>query len=146
MIACSRNDQWQGNCLWRLQTTINYTALQAAKLGRLNDIEIIISDWGSNVSLRDTVKLIPEAMQAVRYLYIPPALAKEKQKDSPFAEVFAINAAARRSRGDYIGRIDQDTLVGRSFLEWFFAAVEIAQSVLRDTIDGNDFQSAKNSL
>ncbi len=124
LIACSRNDQWQGNCLWRLETTINYTALQAAKLGRLNDIEIIICDWGSNESLRDAVKLIPEAMQVVRYLNIPLALAKEKQKDSPFAEVFALNAAARRSRGEYIGRIDQDTLVGRYFFEWFFAATE----------------------
>jgi hypothetical protein len=124
LIACSRNDQWQGNSLWRLETTINYTALQAAKLDRLDEIEIIISDWGSNETLRDAVKLIPEAMQVVRYLNIPPALAKEKQKDSPFAEVFALNAAARRSRGEYIGRIDQDTLVGRPFFEWFFAATE----------------------
>jgi hypothetical protein len=124
LVLCSRNDQWQGNSLWRLEATLNYTAAQAAEIGHLEDIEIVVADWGSVETLRDSAKLTPEAMQIVRYLNVPPALAKEKQRDSPFAEVYAINAAARRSRGEYIGRIDQDTLVGKYFLEWFFKAVD----------------------
>jgi hypothetical protein len=124
LVLCSRNDQWQGNSLWRLEVTLNFAARQAAEIGRLDDVEIIVADWGSTDTLSDAVRLTPEAAGIVRFLNIPKDLADEKQQDSPFAEVFAINAAAQRSSGDFIGRIDQDTLVGRRFLEWFFAAIE----------------------
>jgi hypothetical protein len=124
LVLCSRNDNFQGNSLWRLETTLNHAARQADRLGRLDDIELVVADWGSDEPLREAVRLTDEASRVVRFLTVPPKLAKEKQGDSPFAEVIAINAAARRSRGEYIGRIDQDTLVGRKFLEWFFSADE----------------------
>lgn len=124
LVLCSRNDQWQGNSLWRLEVTLNATARQAARIGRLDDLEIVVADWGSTDGLSDAVRLVPEARRIVRFLHVPKDLADEKQQDSPFAEVFAINAAVRRSRGEYVGRIDQDTLVGRRFLEWFFATIE----------------------
>jgi hypothetical protein len=126
LVLCSRNDQWQGNSLWRLEVTLNFTARQAARIGRLDDVEIIVVDWGSTDLLSDNVRLVPEARQVVRFLNIPKALSDEKQRDSPFAEVYAINAAVQRSRGDHVGRIDQDTLVGHRFLEWFFATIESA--------------------
>lgn len=124
LVLCSRNDNFQGDSLWRLETTLNHVARQAAELGRLSAIEVIVADWGSDEPLRDAVRLSDDAAQIVRFLTVPVELAKEKQRDSRFAEVFAINAAARRSRGEYVGRIDQDTLVGRHFLAWFFRAVE----------------------
>jgi hypothetical protein len=124
LVLCSRNDQWQGNSLWRLEVTLNYTARQAARIGRLDDLEIVVADWGSTDTLSDNVRLGPEAARIVRFLNLPKDLTDEKQQDSPFAEVFAINAAVQRSRGDYVGRIDQDTLVGHRFLEWFFATIE----------------------
>lgn len=124
LVLCSRNDSFQGDSLWRLATTLNHAARQAARLGRLNDLELIVSDWGSTAPLRDAVRLSDEAARIVRFLTVPVDLATEKQRDSRFAEVFAINAAARRSHGEYVGRIDQDTLVGRRFLTWFFDAAE----------------------
>jgi glycosyltransferase involved in cell wall biosynthesis len=127
-ILCSRNDQFQGDSLWRLSTTINHVARQLALLGRLDEAEVIVSDWGSEgVTLRDAAVLTEQARRITRFLTVPPALAKEKQQDSPFGEVIAINAAARRARGDYIGRIDQDTLVGPRFLRWFFDSIEATQ-------------------
>ena len=120
LILCSRNDRYQGNSLWRLQTALNYAGLQVHVLGREEDVEIIVSDWGSEIPLRDVIALTPEAARVVRFLTIPPEIARIEQQDSPFPEVLALNAAARRATGEYIGRIDQDTLVSRRFFETFF--------------------------
>ena len=120
LILCARNDQYQGNSTWRLETALNYVAQNAAALDSAEDIEVIVADWGSKEPLRNVVKLSPVAAKIVSFVHIPPEIAKSEQKDSPFAEVLALNAAARRAKGEYIGRIDQDTLVGKHFLEKFF--------------------------
>jgi hypothetical protein len=109
-----------GNSRWRLQTTLNYLAENVHVLGREEDVEILVTDWGSDVPLREVLLLSPAAARIVSFIQIPPEIARDLQKDSPFAEVLALNAAARRAGGEYIGRIDQDTLVGRRFLEYFF--------------------------
>src|SRR5207344_1244533 len=88
------------------------------------DVEVLVTDWGSDVPLREAVGLTPAAAGVVSFVTVPPTLAVALQGDSPFPEVLALNAAARRARGRYIGRIDQDTLVGERFLRWFFETVE----------------------
>jgi hypothetical protein len=127
IILCSRNDQFMGNSLWRLETTLNYLALCASELGRVDDVEVMVTDWGSNNPLYKDLKLSPLAARMVSFVIVPQALAKKEQQDSPFSEVHALNAAARRVHGEYIGRIDQDTLVGKRFLCTFFDLYEKKQ-------------------
>jgi hypothetical protein len=124
LILCSRNDSYMGNSRWRLETTLNYIADQVAAAGRFDDVEVLVADWGSEIPLLEVIGLTPAAARIVSFLHIPPDIARPLQKDSPFPEVLALNAAARRVRGAYIGRIDQDTLVGRRFLEVFFDLYE----------------------
>ena len=120
LILCSRNDEYMGNSCWRLETTLNYVADQVEALGRTKDVEVIVADWGSDIPLREVLQLTPAASRIVSFMLVPPEFARPLQKDSPFPEVLALNAAARRARGTYIGRIDQDTLLGRRFLAVFF--------------------------
>jgi hypothetical protein len=120
LILCSRNDQYMGNSRWRLETALNYAAKAMHEIGRANDVEILVTDWGSEAPLHETLQLSPVAASMVSFIVVPPAIAYLLQQDSPFPEVLALNAAARRAKGNYIGRIDQDTLVGRRFLEFFF--------------------------
>ena len=120
IILCARNDRYQGNSTWRLQTALNYLGQSVHQLGREEDVEVIVSDWGSETPLRNALKLTQEAARIVSFILIPPDIARVEQKDSPFPEVLSLNVAARRASGEYIGRIDQDILVGRHFLKYFF--------------------------
>lgn len=124
LILCSRNDQYMGNSIWRLQTTLNYVAEMVHELKREAEVEVLVSDWGSDIPLQQVIELSPAAARIVSFLHVPPRIAHDLQKDSPFPEVLALNAAARRASGEYIGRIDQDTLVGKRFLDYFFALYE----------------------
>src|SRR5262245_26804950 len=110
LILCSRNDNYMGDSRWRLETTLNYVADQVKALGRTKDVEVLVVDWGSAIPLRDVLRLTPEATGIVSFIWIPPEIARPLQKDSPFPEVLALNAAARRAKGTFVGRIDQDTL------------------------------------
>ena len=62
LVLCSRNDNFQGNSLWRLETTLNHVARQAAEMGRLADLEVVVADWGSEEPLRDAVRLSDEGV------------------------------------------------------------------------------------
>ncbi|MGE0394121.1 MAG: hypothetical protein AB7N54_20915 [Alphaproteobacteria bacterium] len=119
LILCSRNDAYMGNSRFRLETTLNYTADAVRALGLEDDVELVVTDWGSDVPLAGAVRLGPAAAALTRFVTVPPAIARARQGESPFPEVLALNAAARRARGAFIGRIDQDTLTGARFLGTF---------------------------
>jgi hypothetical protein len=124
LILCSRNDQYMGNSRWRLETTLNYLGQIVHELSREKHVEVLVADWASERPLEEDLRLTPFAARITSFLAVPNAIACEVQGDSEFPEVIALNAAARRARGEYIGRIDQDTLVGSRFLEVFFDLYE----------------------
>ena len=131
IILCSRNDSYMGNSQWRLETTLNLTLLNAKDAGVLDQIEIIVSDWGSEQPLVNVLSLISEAEGRVQFLNIPSEIAQKEQKDSKFA-VLALNAVARRATGDYIGRIDNDTVIGYEFFKNFFSITRNKSNLLFD--------------
>lgn len=120
LVLCARNDGYQGNSLWRLNTALNYVAAEAVRLNVASEVELVVVDWGSENRLSGVVELSPAAASMTSFLWVPPDRTRTLQKDSPFAEVLALNAGIRRALGTYVGRLDQDTLVGRRFLRWFF--------------------------
>ena len=119
LILCSRNDSYMRNSRWRLETSINLAVLNAKDANFLDKLEIIVTDWGSEVPLSEVLSLVPEAKGKVKFVHVPPDIAEVEQKDSKFPEVIALNSAARRASGEYIGRIDNDTVVGADFFRRF---------------------------
>ena len=86
LVLCSRGDEYQGNSLWRLQTALNYLGKTVYELGRQEDVEVIVADWGSETPLRNLLKLTTEAAKLVSFMLIPPEIARREQMDSPFPE------------------------------------------------------------
>jgi len=113
-----------GDPMWRLGTSINYLAEKIYSLNLERKIEIILADWGSELPIAKVIKLTKKSISIFKIVEVPKNSSKELQGDSPFAEVLALNAAARRSKGEFIARIDQDTLVSEKFLSRFFEAYE----------------------
>jgi hypothetical protein len=124
LLICSRNDSYQGNSVWRLQTALNCTAQNVHDLGREEEVELVVIDWGSDTPLRNVLRLTPAAARIVSFMFIPREVADKVRGDSPFPEVLALNAGVRRANGEYIGRIDQDTILGTHFLKTFFEMYE----------------------
>ncbi len=120
LILCSRNDNYMGNSNWRLQASLDTTLAHAFAAGVLDRLEILVCDWGSTVPLREVISLNKAAEDKVKFIEVPPSIASAYQKDSPFAEVIALNVAAKRARGDFIGRVDADTIVGEHALRKLF--------------------------
>ena len=118
-VLGARNDEYMGNSRWRLEDDLELLGASVRALGLERSAEVVVADWGSEVPLRGASRLTSDAAAITSFVLVPPPLALELQGDSPFPEVLAMNTAARRASGEYIGRIDQDTLVGRRFLETF---------------------------
>ena len=83
LILCTGNDSYQGNSVWRLQTALNYTAEAAAEVGRLDEVEIVVGDWGSETPVRDALSLTPEAARIARFVTIPPRLHELSRRTAP---------------------------------------------------------------
>lgn len=69
------------NLRWRLETSINLTFLNAKEAGFLDQIEIIVSDWGSEKPLANVLSLISEAAGRIHFLHVSKEIAQKKQKD-----------------------------------------------------------------
>lgn len=84
-------------------------------LDKYNGWKITIVDWGSNVKIQDEIGL---SDPRVEFQYIDKKVTGIFK--TPFSEVHSLNYAARLSQAEFIGRLDQDTMIGKRFLTWFF--------------------------
>ena len=66
-----------GNSRWRLETSINLALLNAKKAGFLEQLEIIVSDWGSEIPLRDVLLLVPEAEGRVKFIHTSKGMTSQ---------------------------------------------------------------------
>jgi predicted glycosyltransferase involved in capsule biosynthesis len=108
IITCGKNDNYAGNFIQRLQHNLNKLNDNVKNLN-VNDVEIIIADWGSEEKLSDILDLTNS--EFIKFLHIPSDIAQKYSPDSTFSIVHALNAAFRKSQGDYIFFIDGDSYI-----------------------------------
>jgi hypothetical protein len=115
-LIASRNDHFCGNPMERLELVLK----RVLEVG--SDFEVVVGDWGSEVPIFEVMKgRLPETGR-IRFLHISKKVTEGI--GTPFSEVHALNAAVRRSRGIFAGRIDQDTLIGDRFSAWVTHVLE----------------------
>jgi len=111
-ILCSRNDDYCGNPIERLKVSL---AHNIEILKEYNGWQITVVDWASDVKIEDAIGIKHPNLQ---FLYVPKEITNKIK--SKFSEVHALNYAARLSNSKFIGRLDQDTMIGKKFIAWFF--------------------------
>ena len=108
-VTHGRNDGFMGDFLWRVATCINQIARNYAALGRLDEIEILIGDWGSEQkTLREAMTLEPAARRVTRFCTVPPAVAARLNQDGDYGYSPAANIPIRRAQGKFIFSMDSD--------------------------------------
>ncbi len=123
-VMTGRNDGFMGDFNWRLGTSINIMARAAARLGRLDDLEIIVSDWNSEIPLHKVVELVPEAKRITKFLPVPSEIAVPAQKDTLFPHSVVINAGIRRASGEFIAQTGSDVVFNTQCLDSLFNSLE----------------------
>ena len=108
-VTHGRNDEYMGDFSWRLSTNINKIASNFQKLGLLNKIEILITDWGSPFEcLFNKSNLTIEARKVTRFVFVPVNVVRTFEKGGVYSYPHASNTSIRRSRGKYIFSMDSD--------------------------------------
>lgn len=63
VVVIGRNDNYMGNFKYHLTTCLNYISRNLKDLGRLDDVEILVIDWHSDIPLSKVLALGLEARQ-----------------------------------------------------------------------------------
>jgi len=126
VCMAGRNDNYGCDFLRRFEQAANFLAYGAAKTGLADGrIEIVFVDWNSPTPLADAVKLSPAAKSLVKFIEVPPALAKRVCKsERNFHSALSMNVAFRRARGRYVGFMPSDILISPGSLLRLVALLE----------------------
>ena len=162
-----RNDDYSPDFKRRFQQSINFLAYSAQKAGVLNDIEVICTDWNSDVPLYDELRFSEDAAKILKFVIVPPQIAKKHNwKNTPFHTTKSINVAVRRAKGKFIGYMPGDILIPEFSIEriirllkgnvsTFFNPIETILAVPRKLIPenfsdgvfwGNDYENIEKTL
>lgn len=110
IVVTGRNDNYMGNFKYRITTCLNYLARNLKDLGRLDDVEVLVTDWGSDVPLAKVLHLSPEAGRICRFVYVHPTIACAVQSDGSFCQTLAVNVSLRRGKGKFLTLLETDSL------------------------------------
>jgi hypothetical protein len=116
-VLVTRNDNYEGNPISRLRTSLQHNLKNLKKHfnNSFNEFEFLIGDWGSDTPITKQMLDVDEYSN-VKVIYFNKHITS--QFNTPFNEVHSLNYLIRNSTNDYIARIDQDIIIGEQFFEY----------------------------
>ena len=119
IILCSKNDSYGLNPMNRLINTLKFTSFFGKKLLKNKTFKILISDWGSLNPIENQISNHLKDNRLFKFIHTPPSDADYCNRSSPFSQPHALNQCINQSDSDFLLKIDQDTIVGPNFFQWF---------------------------
>jgi hypothetical protein len=116
-VLVTRNDNYEGNPISRLKTSLQHNLKNLKKYfnNSFNEFEFLIGDWGSDTPI--TKKMLDvEEYSNVKVIYFNKNITS--QFNTPFNEVHSLNYLIRNSNNRYVARLDQDIIIGEQFFEY----------------------------
>lgn len=118
IVMTGRDDDYMLDFKYRITTTINHIACNLKHIDRLDEVEVVVVDWGSEVPLSHSLLLTDEAVEICRFIYVPIAIVKAVQNGTiVFHNTKAINTGIRRSKGQFVMLSAADTLIPKYSME-----------------------------
>ena len=127
IITTVRNDNYIINFIDRLQYTINFFLRNCESIEKLNDIEVLIVDWGSKQKISSVFNCYKKKYQnKIKFLEVENKYVKKFSRgvDGGFFTEKAINLGISKAKGDYILYITADTLFSKNSIINIFNLVE----------------------
>ena len=109
-VIIGRNDNYMGDYLYRLGTSISFLAQSAERAGLLRAVEVVVVDWGSERPLGRDLPLAASARRITRFLEVTPGMLRARHGEARWLPTTAVNVGVRRARGDFILFTDSDCL------------------------------------
>ena len=112
ICIAGRDDDYMPDFRYRITTTLNHYASTLTALARLDQVELVVVDWGSRTPLSACLELSDQARRLCRFLYASKAVLRRTQEDENlFHSTRSCNVALRRARGRYLFLTNADQLM-----------------------------------
>jgi hypothetical protein len=124
LVVFGRNDSYNPDFLYRLQTTLNFNARALQKVGLLRDVEFVVVDWGSAVPLREVLVLDEAAASSTTFLELSAHAAGQFSGPSGIHVSKAANVGIRRANGRFVGMQGADLLMSSASWQSLLSVLE----------------------
>lgn len=108
IVISGKNDNFRENNSQVLKLNLEQTVKNIKNLN-LDDVEIILCDWGSEKKIVD--EIFVEKHKSFKCIYVSPEIAEKYNDGCSYSYVHPHNTASRRSKGKYIIFWDSDTII-----------------------------------
>lgn len=107
-----RNDTYRESFKDHLALSINYLAYNAKKVGCLDQLEIVVTDWNSDTPLANEMKLTLEGQEICRFISVPPPVAKKyNHRETGFHSTISHNTSLRYAEAEFLLFMPGDILI-----------------------------------
>ena len=135
-IFSCKNDDYVKDFVKRMEYSVNYNLKIIEEIGKLDQIEFIIVDWGSEIEISENFKVFDKKfVDKIKFYYFNTKITKNSARDLPgnFWQELTHNCGIVRSKGSHIITGHHDVIF--SYSSW----INIFRVIEDERYDNNIF-------